>query len=138
MIRAIILLFITILGIFFLISIFAFDFFTSVIPGWHTTILAPRQIMWLPLCFWGAFVVTCYIITAAKKNPIPRNSTIVYLLLSLAYPLLLSYLNFIASQGYEFDLFIVPKYLFPSLFLFAIGQLFFLLILTKNRRKKLM
>ncbi len=76
--------------------------------------------------------------TAAKKRPIPRSSTIVYLLLSLAYPLLLSYLNFIGSQGYEFDLFIVPKYLFPSLFLFAIGQLFFLLILTKNRRKKLM
>lgn len=44
MARGIIILFIFILGIFFLVTIFAFDFATSVIPGWHTTILAPQQL----------------------------------------------------------------------------------------------
>ena len=91
-----------------------------------------------PSLLFGGFCSNMLHYNSCKKNAIPRNSTIAYLLLSLAYPLLLSYLNYIGSEGYEFDLFIVPKYLFPSLLLFFIGQLFFLLILAKTRRKKLM
>ena len=138
MVRGIILLLTVVLILVLFIQLFAFDFATSVIPGWHTTILAPEQIMWLPLYFWGAFVISCYIITAKKNKPIPRYSTVVYLLLSLPYPVLLLYLNFIGSQGYEFDLFIAPKLVIPALTLFLIAQLFFIYQLVKIFRKKQM
>jgi hypothetical protein len=136
MARGIILLFIFILGIFFLVTIFAFDFATSVIPGWHTTILAPQQLFWLPIYPCAAFVIACYITSIRKRRNIPTTVLVIYFLFAMPYPLVLLWCNYKGSQGYEWDLMLMPKLIISSLVLFIIGHLIFLYCIVKMIRKK--
>lgn len=138
MVRAIILLFIAVMAIFFLVTLFHFDYATSV-EAWlwdFETIMTNIDILWIPLYPWAAVIIACYIIAARKKRKITTGVTTTYMLLTVPYLLILTYFNAIGSQGYMYDLFLVPKFIIPSLTLFIIGQLFFLLISAKNIRKK--
>lgn len=132
----VIILFICISSLFLLLFIFAFDFATSVVPGWHTTILAPQQLFWLPIYVCAAFVIACHIAAVIKKRSIPIYVSVIYILLAIPYPLFLSWCNYKGSQGYEWDIMLAPRFIFPSLILFIIGHLFFLYSIIKMIRKK--
>lgn len=136
MARAIIVLFIAVMAIFFLVTVFAFDFATSVVPGWHVTLYPPQTFFYIYLCPWLIFVTGCFIIFKSKGRKIPQSSTIAYVLLTLPLPILLFYYAGKDIQVTPEALSMMPRLFLATSITYLIGQLFFLLISAKNMRKK--
>lgn len=87
-------------GILFLTALLPVDFATSVVPGWHTTALAPFQIIGIILFLLIVLVAFAYFILFGRHVIVPRKILIIQLLLSI--PGLIIYFDpFLPFRFYE-------------------------------------
>ena len=133
--RVIIILIISFLLLFTLLLISAFDFVTSVIPGWHTTIYSPLQIALYITVPWLIFAICCYLIAKRNNRRISAVRIRTYLLLSLTFPLLSLYFTITGPSGTPFDS-MTPIILWFSFIAFFTGQLYFLSTMIEIGRKQ--
>lgn len=96
--------------------IFNFDYATSVIPGWHTTIYPPFFIA--GFFFWWFLLVTLAYIVFFRKA-FTRKNVIFYLALTLPLILLIQFLRL--SDGYVGEWQISLTILMPVFLIFVVA-----------------
>lgn|GEM_PF-3517224 len=125
----------------FLLLIFTFmaisyDTFTSIIPGWRTTIMDTKIILSL-FYLWIAIILIIYYLLYRKKIKI--NSTLYFLHIALTLPIIIIAISLSCVQFDQDSIFKfsdVTRFLLLSIPLYLIGQVLFLYQLAKVYPKK--
>lgn len=133
MIRIFLLILIIFLALFSVVVAVSFDTATSVIPGWHTTVV---DISWI---FYVWILITLALYCCKYKTKVNSNKTLVILHILLTIPLpFISILttNLTINQGNIFVITDLLKLRFPFTILFLIGQLLFIYQLMNIYRKQ--
>lgn len=134
LLKILLIIFIGFLSLFTLLLIVAFDFTTSIIPGWHTTIHSPLYIALYITMPWLIFAIYCYLIAKKNNRRISAVSIRTYLLLSLIFPIISLYFTNTGLSGTPHDM-MWPLLLLFSFLMFFIGQFYFINTIIKLGRK---
>lgn len=132
--KTIFLLFIGFLSLFLLLLIFAFDFTTSVTPGWHTIVYPPMLIALYITIPCLLFAIYSYIITKKNNRRISTSTLRLYLFLTLFFPLTSVYFALTEPSGTPRDI-IRPIIFIISFIVFLIGQLLLIFKMIEISRK---
>ncbi|KGO93763.1 hypothetical protein Q766_07375 [Flavobacterium subsaxonicum WB 4.1-42 = DSM 21790] len=135
MIRKILLVLITLYTFYIICNVFFYDFTSSTIPGWHTTLL-PAYISLAILAFpWLIFIAICYGIFLRKKV-LDRRVILLYLVLTLPLPTLVIITNNFDAINLSPQIDLIIKLTAISISLFLIGQLTFIWYLLEMTKRK--
>ena len=96
--------------------VFNFDFATSVVPGWHTTVYPPFFISGFFL-YWFLLVTILYIVFF--RNAFTRNDVLFYLTLTLPLIFLIQFLKF--ADGHVGEWQISLMVLMPIFIIFVLA-----------------
>jgi hypothetical protein len=111
-----------------LFILFPFDFATSVVPGWHTTIFPPHFILWLVVIIFLFLSTIGYWFLAKRVGKINWMSFFVHLVLTIPFYFL------DLEELYAFDLSktLLIKSILLVLIPFMIGQALFVIHFVRN------
>lgn len=131
MIRKIALVFLTITILISLWRMSFIDYASSVIPGWHTTILSPFQSFTVIVYGWLLIVALIYNFYLRKKG-VSQKHIIIYLLFTLPILILKIAIENFNFENYDMELLL--RIVYFTFFLFCIGQIVFIIYLLKKSR----
>ena len=108
-----------------------FDFITSVVPGWHTTIFPAFS---YTVLLWGWFVIVITGCFVFLRNKVNRTNKTIYLSLTLPSLLIMTLITngklFLEGEHQTFIFQLIPLMLVCFL-LYIIVQLWFMAVLIK-------
>jgi hypothetical protein len=121
---------------------FSFDFATSVVPGWHTTIYPPYFIWTLALVVVLLFVVIGYWLISRQVNKVNWALFITHLLLTIPTIIFIKFPSILLNldepnRDQLIRSLVLRVRLIPwAEGLFAVGQILFLVYFIRTIRKK--
>jgi hypothetical protein len=119
-----------------LFFLFPFDFATSVVPGWHTTIFPPHFFLWLVIIIFLFLSTIGYWFLAKRVGKINWMSFFVHLVLNIPSLIFIKFPSFFLDLEvlYVFDLSktLLIKSILLVLILFMIGQALFVIHFVRN------
>jgi hypothetical protein len=130
MIRKIALVFLSIIILITFFALYFTDYNTSVIPGWHMTILSPFQSFTIIVYGWLLIVALIYIFYLRKRN-IGQKNIIIYMIFTLPILILKTVIENFYFENYDVELLL--RIVYFTFILFCLGQLLLLVYLIKKK-----